>query len=188
MSPAKVKAPWEPPTRDRFRYGGVIAFDQAVAKTGVVALAHSRHGFQVSRAQLLRTPELTQGPEDTLQRAILMQQRYTDFLQLYSVEHWDVVNELPPLTSLRGMRPESSWLAALSLRHAAARTGHNLLPMVGASTHKKQTGGNHQATKAEHHAVLMEWAGPMVMDSTLVTNQDLRDAFSIALTALMRPE
>ncbi len=188
MSPAKVKAPWVPPTRDRFRFGSVIAFDQAVAKTGVVALISTGASLQVMETLLLRTPELAQGPEDTLQRALLMQVRYEAFLRRYDAEHWDVVNELPPLTSLRGMRPESSWLAALSLRHATAKTGHNMIPMVAASTHKKQTGGNHQATKAEHHAALMEWAGPMVMDSSLVTNQDLRDAFSIALTAMMRPE
>jgi Holliday junction resolvasome RuvABC endonuclease subunit len=182
----KTKTEWAPPTLASFRLGSVIAFDQAVAKTGIVALAMRQIGLQVVEAALIRTPEVTQGHEDTLQRAMLMCDRYVAFLRRYDPEEWGVVNELPPHGRQVAMRPESSWLAALALRHAVARTGHHLMPMVGATTHKKQTSGNHAAKKAAHHEVLMKWAGPMVMDSSRVTNQDLRDAFSIALTTLMR--
>lgn len=182
----QAKEVWTPPTLDSFGSGVVIGIDQSLANCGVTVVYAAPRHLEVVDSVVLKTTQVAEGPEDSLLRAELMRQMLMDYLRGYESRQ-RVVHEMPlPIRpGMKGRRPEASWLAAQALRAAAIDQGHPIT-MMGAQHHKRVTCGMANADKIAHHAVLMMWAADLsVLGLHKVSNEDKRDGFSLALTALI---
>jgi hypothetical protein len=180
---------WTPPKLADFPVGSVIGVDQSLAKCGVVWLGRPNPigNLIVWEARMITTSAVDTGTRDTLLRHDLLHHELYPALR-GTRKSYRVAHELPlPIRQrgMKGQRPEASWMAAAAVRSAAWHAGLPLIE-VDARHHKKVFCGNANADKKEHHAMLMNWAREeAVMGIEKITNEDLRDAFSIALTALM---
>lgn len=178
-----AKAEWSPPQAADFRDGSVIGVDQSLANCGIVQLAVHNGRLGIMHAEMLRTVAVHDGPEDSLLRFEQIRRQLNECFAVLASPS-SVCHETPPIIR-RGVpmqRPEASWLAAAAVRAAAGDTGRKVV-MLGAQHHKKVTSGNGNAKKPEHHRAMMGWlAGLDVVGLERVTNEDLRDALSIALT------
>lgn len=202
--PAKaVKAAWAPPTAESFvvpespEVRWVIGVDQSLSACGALLLGANRYEGKVVIAVqqawkiVTAAPEYS-GYEESLRRAVEVHKRFTDFL----VNVWfsitgeiELVHEAPPMGGGRIRSPEASLLSSLAIRIAGQRENVHLCPMVSPQPHKYFICGNRKAEKPEHHAALKQVAADLGIEGmALVKNEATRDALSIALLHLTRPQ
>jgi hypothetical protein len=185
-----AKPEWQPLTRDDLAFENVLAIDPSLSATGVVALAHDPvTGLSVKAAykQAGMIPEGATGWDKNFGQA---EDLYDHFEDLYGPlstrfpEPWRIAIEQPPMVSQRA--PESSILVGAMARRVALNTGRQPI-MVDPRHHKKVTVGDARLSKVDHHKLLMPWAKTLdITHLTLISNEALRDALSVALTALAR--
>jgi hypothetical protein len=169
----------------------ILAVDQSLSATGMVWLAVGRRELTVYQAWTFRSEagEDADGHEQNLQRAMDLGNQIDDVIRVVHQDVAHVVHEGPPVGGGRIMRPESSLLAALALRQAAALWEVPIAPMVQPQTHKRIVCGNGNATKKEEHAALAQLAATLpILDYDRVTNEAIRDALCVALAHLTRKE
>lgn len=188
------KAVWQPLSiKELSAFGehGILAFDQSLAATGFVHLSVSSHGHLfIADAQTFRTTATDGkgGHEENLDRALAQYQRFKEVLFGYHYRGgFTVVHEMVPVGGGKLNRPESSLLAAHSLRVAVAELEMELAPSVAVREHRKAICGNSKADKREAHAVLPELAEKLeILNYKAVTNDNTRDALCVALAHLRR--
>lgn len=171
--------------------GRVIAIDQSLSATGLVAMEHGADGYLgVIAAETLKGLAVDDGAtgwEKVLQQATNLYEQLIEVLGDYDPPlGWTVVHEAPPMGGGSIRAPESSVLGSAAVRMAAADCGLTC-SLIRAQDHKRITVGLPNASKIEHHALLMPWAetiGVKALDR--VTNEAKRDALSIALAYLIR--
>lgn len=185
--------PWRPPVIEDFAaHAGktrIMAVDQSLSATGMVWLAVGRRELTVHQTWTFRSEadEDADGHEQNLQRAMNLGNQIHDvFREVYRNVTY-VAHEGPPVGGGRILRPESSLLAALALRHAAARWEVPIAAMVQPQTHKRVVCGNGNATKKEEHAALAQLATSLpILGYSLVTNEATRDALCVGIAHLLR--
>jgi hypothetical protein len=184
---------WRPPMIEDFAaHAGttrILAVDQSLSATGMVWLAVGKRQLTVYQAWTFRSEagEDADGHEQNLQRAMNLGTQIDDvFREVYRNVTY-VAHEGPPVGGGRILRPESSLLAALALRHAAARWGMPIASMVQPQAHKRVVCGNGNATKREEHAGLAQLATSLpIIGYSLVTNEATRDALCVGIAHLLR--
>jgi hypothetical protein len=184
----KGKKAWTPPTLDKLAYGQVVAIDQSLTATGIVALLHDTSGLSVKYSTVVGTGPTDQGGyEDSLQRAMKMELMLEGVFGNFD-GYWRFVHEAPPVGGGKIMRPEASLLSAMAVRSALRNKGKNDVdPMIRAQDHKKFVCGNGNADKKTHHKELMEMMVSFSLrDAHQITNEAKRDALSIGLFYLHR--
>lgn len=169
----------------------ILAFDQSLAATGFVHLSLSTQGrLFVADAQTFRTTatEGKGGHEENLDRALIQYQNFKKVLFGYHYRGgFTVVHEMVPVGGGKLVRPESSLLAAHSLRTAVAELEMERAPSVAVGEHRKAICGNAKAEKREAHAVLAELARKLdILNYKAITNDNTRDALCVALAHLRR--
>lgn len=188
------KAAWVPPSIEEWAHlpgQSFLAFDQSLAATGFVHLMLQKDGgLFVADAQTFRTTttEGKGGHEENLERALL---QYRVFHSLLAGYHnrggYVVVHEMVPVGGGKLHNPESSLLAAHSLRVAVAEREMDLVPSVAVREHRKAVCGNAKADKREAHAALAELAEELdILNYKAITNDNTRDAACVALAHLRR--
>ncbi len=191
----KIKDVWVHPTREDFRPGYILAFDQSLAATGFVLLEgvrdkHDRLELSIKESEVIKTVDSAEGKgghAENLRRAHDQYRNYFTLLKSFSVYrgHARIAYESPPDGGGRIMRPESSLLAALALRIATEEATFAPGITVASATHRKLVCGRGNVTKKVAHTGLALWAPALVNGYTKhITNEALRDALSIALCAL----
>lgn len=205
--PAKAKPAWSPPTMASFVPGGylgrhVFAFDPSLSGcAGVFLSLHGRIGtglgVQVHAARKFATSDHGAGGyEESLRKALELSAQVEEWIfdemRGYSSDVCEFVHEGPPVGGGSLIRPEATLLGGAAVRFALDRRNRRCAPMVQPQAHKAFVCGpgarKRGFGKKEHHAVLMPWAASLgVTGLELVTNADLRDALSVALTHLSRP-
>lgn len=188
------KSAWKPLSTEEWRHlpeQGFLAFDQSLAATGFVHLSLSAHGgLFVADAQTFRTTatEGKGGHEENLDRALLQYRNFKKALFGYHFRGgFTVVHEMVPVGGGKLTRPESSLLAAHSLRTAVADLELEIAPSVAVVEHRKVICGNHKADKREAHAALAQLAEELdILNYKAVTNDNTRDALCVALAHLRR--
>jgi hypothetical protein len=183
-----TKPTWAQPTRADLADGHVIAIDQSLANTGIVAMIHHESQLRVVGAESWKIDsDGAVGHEDSLRRAVLVAAMLGEFLDDYRGPEWVLRHELPiPLKpNPKIWRPESSLIAATAVRVIASERRIPVAEMMGAQTHKRITSGQANADKISHHAALEHLAAGLGVGGwELVTNEAKRDAASIALAHL----
>lgn len=185
----RTKAEWAPAGLEGLPDGQVLAVDQSLSSSGLVFLSSLDGTIQVEWAVTYRTGDDGEGAgghEANLRRALELERLFSNLLETVSGDP-TIVHEAPTTGGGKVMRPESSLMAAQALRSAAYRWYLAVAPMVRAQDHKRFTCGQANATKKDHHRALMIWAeGLGIANLSVITNEHLRDALSIALTHLGR--
>lgn len=197
--PGKVE--WTPPTREDLGVGRILAVDQSLSRTGLVALEHDGTELWVSVSRTLRgVARGATGREKDLGEFTDLYAQFIDLLTPLAANttwsSWEVVHETPPLGN--GMRnAESSLLAAAALRAAVHLLGMPLLPSIAPVTHRTRMAGRttfrgpgegqitSQEGKRRYHEYLARTAASVGLDTRLVTNEGQRDALAIGLTELV---
>jgi Holliday junction resolvasome RuvABC endonuclease subunit len=187
-TPAKGRG--GPLTRADLREGIVLALDQTIGHTGLVALEHTEHYLRVVDTKTIRTDpvEGAEGYEDTIQRAAMLAEALTPIFQrvAFYFPGGEVVHEAPPVGG-KFNRPESALLAAYAVRQAARAASLAVRPMVYPREHKKLVTGSANAGKPQ-----VATAFPLLLAELEVqnfptrTNEHVRDAMCVALTDLWR--
>lgn len=188
------KVAWQPPSIEEWSHLGehaILAFDQSLAATGFVHLSVSAlGGLFVADAVTFRTTatEGKGGHEENLDRALIQYRSFKSLLSDYrSRGGYTVVHEMVPVGGGKLNRPESSLLAAHSLRTAVAELELELAPSVAVREHRKAVCGNPSADKREAHAVLAQLAEELdILNYKSITNDNTRDALCVALACLRR--
>lgn len=166
-----------------FKDGEVFVFDQSIAATGWVHLAHGPGGLDVIACGSLPIPPdgYPKGHAGTLLRADRLGLEVDGLLRRVPVT--TVVHETPPVATGRMSRPESSLVSATVIRQVAQRHGHPVM-MVSNQHSKKVLVRNGNATKPQWHKALdrLTWTGPKP------TNEGQRDAMCLGLTYLLEKE
>lgn len=169
--------PWATPVF--FASGHVLAFDQSLSATGWVRLWSSPDsGLRVLAAGsvLLHAKDFPAGSEGSLRKAVDLHGRMAGVCKDWLWPETVLVHEAPPAGGAMS-RPESSLMAALSLRLAAGRE-----PVVVQNQHsKKVLVNNANATKKQWHTALDAIS---IEGRNLVRNEGERDALCLALTYL----
>lgn len=182
-----AKKTWAPPAREDLATGMVIAVDQSLGATGIVAMSHEAEKITVWDAASYESKSNEIGHEANLRRTLDVSVFLHEFLTQFHEVGWVVRHELPlKITQVSlGYRPESSLLAAAAVRFAADDLSMPVAEMMDARRHKKITSGNANAGKIEHHAALMTLAADLgITGLEKVTNEGKRDALSIAIAHL----
>jgi len=183
--PKRAKKEWKRPGVDEFAEGSVLAFDQTFAKTGWCILT-VYDGFLhiVAKGVLKEPPSQFRGFEDTLMRALWMSDRITTVVVEYVMRQSSMVPQPPVIVhempAVKGYRPESSLLAALAVRQAAAR--HDLGVFMQSNSHMRTVmtpPGSDRQSK-----VPLREAANHYLDTSKGWNQDERDALLLGLTHL----
>lgn len=122
---ARAKEPWRPLTPDRLRTGVVLAFDQTIRNTGWCMVTRDAVSAVVVASGTCRTrPAGLKGWAETLAGAEAVCDKIAGVLDAYRwYDGVEVVHEAPPTGGGRLARPESTLLAALGVRRAAAAVG-----------------------------------------------------------------
>lgn len=178
---------WVPLERSALGNGVVLAFDQSIRSTGwAVVVNHPRLPCVVREAGTISTRAGEQrGWESTLADAEDVAARVMALVRGMAgtgLATLQVVHEIPPASG-RMARPESSALAALAVRIAAAAARYPVA-MVGAQSAKHLLTGRRDADKPDVRAALEALA--WLENRHLLTNEGRRDAAALALTWLTR--
>lgn len=189
-----AKPEWQPLSIEEWAHLGersILAFDQSLAATGFVHLSVSSHGgLFIADACTFRTTatEGKGGHEENLDRALIQYRNFKGLLSDYrSRGGYIVVHEMVPVGGGKLIRPESSLLAAHSLRTAVFELEMEIASSVAVVEHRKVICGNSKADKREAHAALLERAQELdVLNYGIVTNDNTRDALCVALAHLRR--
>ncbi len=162
--------------------GVLLAVDQTLTSSGWVLLqatggAHPR--IEVIRTGMCKTnPDESKGHESNLARGELMHRQFEVVIE--NNEPMGVVHELPPAGGQMA-RPESSLLAALGLRIAAA-TYLTPIVMVGAQRAKNRLTNDAKASKQAVRAGVL-WQLPNITDFKPL-NEHIYDAAALGLVAI----
>lgn len=201
---------WAPPTVDGLVPGGwwgrlVFAFDPSLSGCAGVLLhlcevMGQQQLFVVSAKKFATSDHGAGGYEESLRKTVelshLVEDWVFDAARGHALAHAEFVHEGPPVGGGSLIRPEAALLGAAALRFLLDRNPRGCFPsrcapMVQPQTHKAFFCGPEARKKGfgkkEHHAVLMPWARDAgVTGLDLVTNADLRDAFSVGVCHLSR--
>lgn len=171
------------PVQPRWR-GNLLAVDQTLNSSGWVILRSSADGVRIGAGGTLRAWTEKTGHEGTLQQGEILFDLFCDTIAAYEPNF--IVHEFPPISrpGLKMSRPESSLVAADSLRCAARAKGVPALPMVGAQQAKLRFTGKPNAEKSEVKAAL-ETLYPELTERSPM-NEHIRDAIALGLVALER--
>lgn len=187
--------PWRAPVMEDFAaHAGktrILAVDQSLSATGMVWLAVGTKELTVYEAWTFRSEahEDADGHEENLQRAMHLGTQIERVIWEIHRNVAHIVHEGPPVGGGKILRPESSLLAALALRQAAARWEVPVTSMVQPQTHRRVICGNQRATKKEEHEALAQLAATLpIQDYDKITNEATRDALCVGITQLLRKE
>lgn len=205
-----VKAAWRPPRYEDFQAGGyygrtVLCADPSLRKCAAVLLSvcgdrsdRDRLNFFVCAAKTFATESHDIGGyEETLRKALDLSTQLKEWIPEAARGHVlkdiEVVHEGPPIGMGKAMiRPESSLLGGMALRVAARDLGLAVSKMVMPLSHKGfivEIPRGTRVTKPQHHAALKVVAADLgIQGMGLITNEDLRDALSVGLLHLTRPQ
>jgi hypothetical protein len=181
--PLKVKKGWEwTPICPRF-VGSILAFDQTLSNTGFVILEARlviRHVGMISPADT--------GEKGHLDNLLKAQAIFAKAMEIVAMAkqhapNLRIVHETPPITGkgARMSRPESSLLAAHSIRLAAHLQGVHDIHMIGAQAVKSRFTGDRNADKKVMHDVLYR-EFPEIRERK-PNNDNTRDALGLAVLA-----
>lgn len=178
-------SPLEPlPVYDPVFRGHILAFDQSLANTGYAVLTCFGPGQAVhfNATGMLRSGDDLKGHEKTLTRASELFEEVRDLLQTYQPN--GVVFETPPTSAGPGRmnRPESSLLAAQSIRIASGLAHKPVTMLARQKVYKRFTGAANADKKALKEALtkLLEFHG-IVRPERQPWNEHTIDATGIAL-------
>lgn len=182
--------PWRAPTMAEFiEHEGkrIIAVDQSLSATGLVVIRVGADHLSILWSTTLRgvVSEDVKGYEETLQKATnLGKQLATALGQVPDID--ELVHEGVPIGGGKIVRPESSLMASLALRHEADLWGIPVKPMVQPQTHRRVVCGNAGASKKEEHEGLAKLASSLpIIGYELVTNEATRDALCVGIAHLV---
>lgn len=184
------KPVWRAPRAEDFSYGNLIAFDQSLTATGVVAVSSTPQGIIIREAHTFPNPSVgdVQGNEEHFRKAMALTENVTFWRQNCATDltGWPFVHEAPPVGGGRIKHPESALLGGLAVRQSMWQ--HECLGMVTPAAHKKFICGNAKADKNEEHAELKAIAAFLDFNGfDAITNEAKRDALCVALTFFAHP-
>lgn len=180
---------WLPPSRGSLAEGNVIAFDQSLAACGMVLLTFHSGTLEIADARVFKTESQPSNHEGNLFRATDLARQLRSYLSKASLStsEWTFVHEAPLTGGGRVRNTESSLLAAQAIRIEMDYRGFLVAPMISAQQHKWATSGDRFIGKIAHRTALHHLAELLgVTNYGQITNEALRDAFSIAITQLIR--
>jgi Holliday junction resolvasome RuvABC endonuclease subunit len=157
--------------------GLILVVDQSLAATGWALMAD----MAVIDTGMCKTEGEGKGHEDTLRRGRELWYQFRDIL--FSHPPIDmVVHELPPIGSAM-MRPESSLVAAMSLRLAIESVQEEIIPvkMIGAQAVKKRLTGQGGASKRQVSQVVRRICPEVIGMKPM--NYNVTDAIGLGLVA-----
>jgi Holliday junction resolvasome RuvABC endonuclease subunit len=166
--------------------GRVLAVDQTLNSAGW-AMLDSRAGIvHVREVGVVAGMSDQTGHAQTLEQGAGIFEEFRRLIERVRPDY--IVHEYPPVVrpGLKMQRPESSLVAANSLRNAALLTGTTVLPMVNAQQVKRRFTGNTKATKKELGDAVMA-LDPSLGDLKPM-NEHVRDAIALGWAALEREQ
>jgi Holliday junction resolvasome RuvABC endonuclease subunit len=156
--------------------GTLLAVDQSLAATGWALMCD----MAVMQTGMCKTEGEGRGHEDNLRRGRELWYQFREILFVHPIHM--VVHELPPIGSAM-MRPESSLVAAMSLRLAVESVQEEIIPvkMIGAQAVKKRLTGQGGASKRQVSQVVRRICPEVVGMKPL--NYNVTDAIGLGLVA-----
>lgn len=159
----------------------ILAVDQSLAASGWVLIRGDLCVVTVGTLKKSKDTTLD-GHEAMLQRVVALEEEAEAVLR--EIKPMIVLHESPPVGNFRGSN-QSSLVAAVAWRIAAAKVG---LPikMVGAQKAKKHLTGNGNAKKPAVHAALREQIAQrrIITPPIFKVNMDILDGLAIAVTEI----
>jgi Holliday junction resolvasome RuvABC endonuclease subunit len=181
--PSRKKA-WEfEPIRMRY-VGTILAFDQTLGHTGYVVL--DCREWREGRLPIIRHVGMIEpgptGEKGHLDNLLKSEAIFAEVMALVK-EHQPtrVAHESPPTGGGKLHRPESSLMAAQSLRLASRLQGVTDIQMIHAQSVKGRMTGNRAADKKDMHAVLYQEY--VSLAATKPNNENTRDALGVGTLA-----
>lgn len=192
-TPAPKAKIWLPPSRLSLAEGNVIAFDQSLAACGMVWLTFDPSGLKVVDAQVFKTVSQPSNHAGNLARGTDLARQLRSYLSKAVYSHgsrnWTFIHEAPLTGGGRVRNTDSSLLAAQTIRIEMDYRGFPMAPMITAQQHKWATSGDRLISKSAHRAALMRLVELLGVEGyDQITNEAMRDAFSVAITHLIRAE
>lgn len=168
------------PSRIQVNFEGlVLAFDQTLSSTGWCLMRSKGYIVEAVRTGMCTTNAENKGSDQDLVRGELIFNQFQTVIE--NNEPMWIVHEAPPVGGGKLSRPESSLLAALALRIAAAQYV-TPLTMIHARKAKNRLTGNPGATKKEVREGVL-WQLPTITDFKPL-NEHVYDAAAIGLVAI----
>lgn len=201
--PPKVKDERRPLEMEDFCYDSwwgrtVVAVDPSLRAFAAVFLTISQvmgqpQIFVLDARKFTTAEDAVKGWEANFQRAMQVGREFQLWVEQATAGHararLEIVHEQPPAGGGRIIRPEASILGGLATRFAARDLGVPVQRMVAPQSHKRLFCGEEKVTKAQHHAALKKAADRLgISGMDLIKNEGTRDALSVGLLHLTRPQ
>ena len=197
----KQKVEWRRPTLDDFQVGysrEVCAVDPSLNGFAAVLLSavnvRDQVDIMVLAAKRFTTATTAAGGYEeslckTMELCGLFGEWIVDVARGHSLKDIEFVHEGPPIGGGKFIRPESSLLGGAAMRFALLMLGMSPHRMIQPQSHKLFICGDRKATKKDHHAALKVLATDLgISGMEHITNEDQRDALSVGLLHLTRPQ